>query len=359
MKISPIALFAAVAAPEPGLSHEVPVSTKAECEAAAGFWYGGVCWDGGLNDGLAAGDVASRVAADLAAVLAARVRIDDDRFRIDGHYFEQTDDGMLAIYSFGPEASPHSAIIVLSEDNPSAGYVAGDLAATIAAGGDISGPLSQLIAKGPVDTKETDGAVEVSGNLQRMSGGEPVSFGATISDAMLGIGTTELQIDGDEARLDGTLGSISYAQISDMLRNHPGVTTLVLGTVPGSMNDSVNMHTGRLVREAGLRTRLVADSEIASGGVDLFSAGIERIVERGAKIGVHSWCCIDGKTAIELPENHPGHRHQLAYFTMTLGDEAGPAFYRYTLGAAPFADVHWMSEEDLLAYGLATRIVGE
>ena len=70
--------------------------------------------------------------------------------------------------------------------------------------------------------------------------------------------------------------------------------------ISGSVNDAVNMHTGRLLRKNGFTTKLLSDSDIASGGVDLFCAGAKRIVEKGAKIGVHSWCCTSDLTAVEI-----------------------------------------------------------
>jgi hypothetical protein len=45
----------------------------------------------------------------------------------------------------------------------------------------------------------------------------------------------------------------------------------------------------------------------------------KRIVEKGAKIGVHSWCCENDLTAVEISKEHPAHKYQLKYFTMALG----------------------------------------
>lgn len=103
------------------------------------------------------------------------------------------------------------------------------------------------------------------------------------------MGDSKLKIIGDEAFLSGDLGTKAYAQIKDLIENHPNVKTLVLTSISGSVNDAVNMHTGRLVHEAKLNTKVLANSDIASSAVDLFCAGENRIVEKGAKIGIHSW----------------------------------------------------------------------
>ena len=145
--------------------------------------------------------------------------------------------------------------------------------------------------------------------------------------------------------------------MKEAIANHPNAKTVVLGEISGSVNDLVNMHTGRILREAGLATKVLKDSEIASGGVDLFCAGKERIVEKGAKLGIHSWCCVDDLTAIELPKDHPAHQYQVAFFTMCMGEKTGPDFYFHTLEAAPFDDVHWMSDEEIKKWGVSTKFI--
>ncbi|KAK3584231.1 hypothetical protein CHS0354_035312 [Potamilus streckersoni] len=180
---------------------------------------------------------------------------------------------------------------------------------------------------------------------------------ADINNAVAGAGTSTLTVKGTEAHINGLLGMRGYVQIRELIKKHPEVKTVVLGRVDGSINDAANMHTGRILRQAGLNTKVLSDSLIASGGVDLFTAGKERIVEKGAKIGVHSWCCVSDLTAGELPKDHPGHQFQLEYFTMTLGPTDGPAFYFYTLEAAPFDDVHWMSDAEIKKWKVSTQFI--
>lgn len=115
------------------------------------------------------------------------------------------------------------------------------------------------------------------------------------------------------------------------------------------------MQTGRLLRRSGLDTELLPDSQIASGGVDLFTAGNRRIAVPGAQVGVHSWCCEGDLTAGELPRDHPAHQHQLRYFMEMMGDEIGRDFYFCTLSAAPFNGIHWMSDDEICKWTVATE----
>lgn len=164
----------------------------------------------------------------------------------------------------------------------------------------------------------------------------------------LGVGSSTFELDGTNAIVRGTLGSGTFQQVQHLIDNHPEVDTLVLQTIAGSVNDDVNVETGRLVRNAGLATFVPADGEIYSGGVDLFAAGTTRTAEPGATVGVHAWCCgPNGESAHELDRDDPAHETQLAYFTEMLGAEAGPEFYFFTLEAAPFDGIHPMSSEEL------------
>ena len=170
------------------------------------------------------------------------------------------------------------------------------------------------------------------------------------NEALVSGGTSKLVVDGDRAILTGDLGTGTYKQLQDLINNNPGVKTLVLQNIGGSVNDAINMHNGRLVRNAQLTTLMPADGEAYSGGVDLFISGAQRQYETGGKLGVHSWCCEDGKAANELSKDDPAHGAQLTYVREMLGAEDGPAFYFFTLEAAPFDGIHVMTEAELKKY---------
>lgn len=180
--------------------------------------------------------------------------------------------------------------------------------------------------------------------------GEAQPFAAVVN---LGAGSSTFELRGEVAALNGELGSGTYHQVEYLIAQHPEVTTLVFEEVPGSMNDEVNVETGRLIRAAGYTTVLPADGMIASGGVDLFCAGVQRVIE-GGRIGVHSWDEPgSGIVANDLPRDHPAHRSQVRYFREMLAN--GEEFYFYTLSAAPAAGIHWMSAEEIVRWGLATK----
>ena len=57
----------------------------------------------------------------------------------------------------------------------------------------------------------------------------------------------------------------------------------------GSIDDHTMIKLAYYVRKKWLNTKLLSYSDINSGAVDLFLAGVERTMEKGAHIGVHSW----------------------------------------------------------------------
>ena len=89
--------------------------------------------------------------------------------------------------------------------------------------------------------------------------------------------------------MQGTINSDTPAQLKAVLNTYPGITTIVMLYCPGSSDDEANFPMARAVRARGINTHLTSTSDIASGCVDFFVAGSQRSMERGAKIGVHSW----------------------------------------------------------------------
>jgi len=173
-----------------------------------------------------------------------------------------------------------------------------------------------------------------------------------INEALFSTGSSQIDVEDKQAMLSGSLGANTYTQVKNLIHDHPDVDTLVLDQIDGSIDDAINMHTGRLIRNAQLTTQVTATSRIYSGGVDLFTAGYHRLWEAGGVVGVHSWCCENGTPADELDRDHPAHGPQLAYFRDMLGTRNGPDFYFFTLESAPFNGIHEMTREELTRYQL-------
>lgn len=173
----------------------------------------------------------------------------------------------------------------------------------------------------------------------------------TLEFGLNNIRTMRLVVNGDVVMLDGIINAKSYRQFSDMIAENPQITTLVQGEVLGSIDDDVNIKLGYYVRELGLNTHLTAQSNIQSGGVDLFLAGVRRTMEAGAVLGVHSWTdnTVDGA---DLPRDSAEHDLTKDYIAAMLGSTA---FYWFTLSAAPSDGMYFMTSDDVEKYGLVTE----
>ncbi|MEW7984944.1 MAG: hypothetical protein ACH255_15685 [Candidatus Thiodiazotropha sp.] len=189
-----------------------------------------------------------------------------------------------------------------------------------------------------------------------------------LTQSMITGGTSQVEIDGERAyldtefqlgenlRLSGGLGTRAYNQIFDLVSDHPEVTTIVEGTILGSIHDDINMQTGRLIRKSGLSTHLTSTSDIASGAVDLFCSGNQRTMEEGAMFGVHSWSDSEnGIEAADLPADSPLHNAQITYFNEMLGEPIGKDFYFFTIYAAPADDIYLMSRAEIASFGIITE----
>ena len=159
-----------------------------------------------------------------------------------------------------------------------------------------------------------------------------------------------MEVRGDLLFVKGVVNGASERETVALLNGAPGVRTAVLTMVPGSADDETNVALGRRLRDAGMTTYLPARGLVASGGTDLFLSGSRRIVEPGARVGVHSWSSPFGD-GNEIPRDDPVHRLYLDYYR----DMGIPeAFYWFTLEAAPPEDIHWMSEAEMARYRIAT-----
>lgn len=162
---------------------------------------------------------------------------------------------------------------------------------------------------------------------------------------------TEFEVRENELYMNNLINTKTYNQFVEILKQNPQIDTLVQVNMPGSVDDDTMIKLAYYVREKGLNTKLLSYSMIDSGGVDLFLAGVERTMQRGAHIGVHSWS--DGsKDGSEYPKSSGEHELNRKYIEDMLGSDE---FYWYTIYAAPADGIKQMSVEDIEKFGLLTE----
>ncbi|MDA8553021.1 alpha/beta hydrolase [Alphaproteobacteria bacterium] len=156
---------------------------------------------------------------------------------------------------------------------------------------------------------------------------------------------------GDSLVMRGVITKSTPQALKEAREEFPGLTRIIMAFVPGSVDDVANLEAARMVRAAGLTTVIPADGVVASGGTDFFLAGRERIVRIGACIGVHAWSGGLGTKPENLSRTHEAHRMYLDYYA-SIG--INPAFYWYTIDAAPSTSIHWMTDREMRHYAVAT-----
>ncbi len=137
--------------------------------------------------------------------------------------------------------------------------------------------------------------------------------------------------------------------------------TLVLLEVPGSTDDDAALPFFRKVRQLGLNTHVPSNGYAASGGVDLFCAGVKRTVDPGGKLLVHPWEDSQLGSGANVPLSNPIHQ---PYFTYYKQMQIPASFYLLTLNAplstvqiAPgvfMPEMHLVTPAELIQHGLVT-----
>ena len=95
------------------------------------------------------------------------------------------------------------------------------------------------------------------------------------------------------------------------------------------------------------------DSSIASGGVDLFLAGVKRTRGDNVKLGVHSWSDESGNQASDYPEDSDEHKANITYYeNLGYSSQWAREFYFFTIQAAPASDIHWMTENEITQFNI-------
>lgn len=162
------------------------------------------------------------------------------------------------------------------------------------------------------------------------------------------------KVQGDVAYVLGGTDTNSITKMTNFIARHPEVKTLVLKYMPGTSDADMNLRMARRIRAAGLNTHLARDSYIASGAVDLFLAGVERTMDCGARIGVHSWS-LGGKFS---PRDLGGDRRQRYHESFLRDMGIDPAFYVFTREAAPPESIHVLTGDEIKRFDLLTEDSG-
>ena len=170
--------------------------------------------------------------------------------------------------------------------------------------------------------------------------------------------TTEFRVEDNKLHMSGLINSYTQEQLKDIFGEHPEIDTIVLGQMPGSIDDGANLEGAAWVAARGVNTYLPREGSIASGAPNFFLVGKSRVVEEGAVVSVHSWADWRGITAQDLPRDDSAHELYIGFYE-SIGWTRAQAedFYFFTIEKAPAEYMYVMTPQEMLATGVATKIV--
>ena len=152
------------------------------------------------------------------------------------------------------------------------------------------------------------------------------------------------------AQMDGVINSKSLTNFENLLSLKPNIKQINIVNCDGSEDDETNLKLSKKVHDLKIRTHVIDNGAIASGGVDFFLAGVKRTKGKNTKIGVHSWAG-DGQVATDFPVGHKYHLPYIEYYkSVGFSQEDAEKFYYFTINAAPAENIHWMTEEEIETY---------
>lgn len=154
-------------------------------------------------------------------------------------------------------------------------------------------------------------------------------------------------LDQATAALVDVTDEAAPAAFRAMLRDHPGLATLVFVECPGTYDDRANLALGRLIREAGLVAWVPEGGSVRSGAVELVLAGTALRIDDGAEFAVHAWLDDDGRQARDYAADSPENRKYLAYYReMGMTAAQAAAFYAMT-NSVPFDEALWLDGTEM------------
>lgn len=159
---------------------------------------------------------------------------------------------------------------------------------------------------------------------------------------------------GNQAIMTGVIDGTAPAKVQALIANNPAVTEIVLRDCPGSADDDSNIVAAKMVRAAGLNTRVEAGRFIASGAVDFFLAGVQRVADPASQVLVHTWVDGNGTLGRDLPMSDCAHALFIQYYTdIGLADPSGFYFFTLQFGNAPDGQpLHDMTAPERAMFGI-------
>lgn len=165
---------------------------------------------------------------------------------------------------------------------------------------------------------------------------------------MMDQGATSFRVEGSVLHMSGPISGAAADRLDRLLEENDALTALALGDIPGA--DDVNWVTGmgRLIRAAGLETRV--EGQVVNDAIFLFLGGASRSMTGGALVLQSDAAQRQAGVAVDQSTAAEGDR--LRYVEAVLGSADFANFMAETRAAQ---DDYILTEADIARFGLTSN----
>jgi len=166
----------------------------------------------------------------------------------------------------------------------------------------------------------------------------------------------QFTVIGTEITIEGRIKTNSSTLFNSVLAANAGVTTVILENVPGTLDTDASFAIGRAIRSNGLASVVPAGGFIASGGTDMFLAGVTRTISgpNTTKLRTYRRAFLGSRLYArqrDLPTSSPLHQPFLTYYSdIGIPD----SFYWFAIKAAAPDSFHVMTTAEISQHGVVT-----
>ncbi|WP_416915668.1 MAG: hypothetical protein ACMUJJ_01240 [Roseicyclus sp.] len=169
--------------------------------------------------------------------------------------------------------------------------------------------------------------------------------GGVVLVRMMDTGATAFRVEGSVLHMSGPVSGAAADRLDRLLEENTGLTVLALGDIPGA--DDVNWVTGmgRLIRSAGLETRV--EGQVVNDAIFLFLGGATRSMAGGALVLQSDAAQRQAGVAVDQSTAAEGDR--LRYVEAVLG---APDFADFMSETRASGAQYILTEADIARFGL-------
>jgi hypothetical protein len=165
---------------------------------------------------------------------------------------------------------------------------------------------------------------------------------------LAGAGATEFRLDGDVLHLSGPISGAAADRLQRVLAENPGLRVMALGDMPGADDVVWVAGMGRLIRDAGLETRITGD--VVNDAILLYLGGPVRSVD-GGRIVLYS-DAVQARRGVAVDASAAAQADRDRYVAAMLGDGA---FAEFMASMRAQHDIYVMTAADIARFGLQAQ----